>query len=1851
MKISPCLLLFFTLDSLSPLIFTNFSISYTGNGSFTLPYNDLQNAFQDNLNSSSTFFINNDQTMSTTNISSPVDFNFANIMIINNSSKNIPEIIFFQTSFQISGALNFFNVSIILNDSFFNLNGTLSLCFCRIQAYTNIGNSFMGNPLIYMLRSGYVLINSSIFTNDIQKTLERPLFYSEALGVIEITNSIISNFETQILTAIESSVTIDNFSLKNFNSFSTKYFDSLFLLFSSKLQMTNSQIFSISNLSYSFLIFYPLNVDISSNLSIFLGNCSFSDISFTSVNSFIDIAGLKSSKLVFQNLLFSNFVSNYSVIISVENCISNLIFTGFQIFNCSYVIAISVTNSLAVNISDSFFLSNNPLNMQNIDSTAIVFLDVSEKMVSNLSLINCVSYISTPGIKVLSTLDTSSKLVINSSFFSNNRVYYAKENEVGVVFYIFADFETVSLIDSYFLSNFIVPSTSVDQIGSPCLRVSGFFLNCTIFQSIFRNNQAVFGSNAIFFSGKNLYINCSLFDSNTNLLPVKDKYVIETFGYGGSVLSLSEQFTILDCIFKYNMNYFGGNIYIKYNSYNSKSVLIVLNSKFIDNYSHTFGAGFFLESGLRSVTANFSNSLFFRNWANYNGAGAQLGGTSKIASTMFNNCDFLENWSYFGPAINYESQLSYHYIQNCHFYNNTATFLPRDKNKYAYSFPANGGSGGVFSMIIKAGPTMPTLYLENNSFIENSAFCKGGVAVTMGGILIDKNSRFIRNKAAMAGTFHMHLDTYLYLENSTIIESHAFITYSCIVISDESFAVFDSVSFINCSGGEYGLLMISSECQVEIRNCIYNNLSATRGSILSSKGNGKSEILIRNNIFDGTLGNIGKELFYFDNSALIRFEDNIVSNYSTSIFTLVNVNFIIKNTMITNVNCINSNVGFVLNANKNSTINIENVTFNNVYTKDEGIFIISNSNLTMNRSIIINVFNVQGGSVLFCKSGFITFSNSHLENSFSSFIMVTLSELNVFNSTFLNQNLNRSFFSAFQKTTKSIFSFIIVYDSIKTSISNSTFLSNPKAINGSALTFICNSLYNFHTVYFNYFFNNSATNSGGAIYVQDCPVLLDSNEFRNNSAFSGGAIFSWNIFIGLNLSNNIFIFNRAHEGGAIKYTNVNPSYDSSNIFQSNNAFYGKNFAAFPIQLKNLNGTSILEGRPSFSSSVFQNFDIAFVDELGQVVGSYNDSQITVELYTLDLNLVSEKEIKLTGTTTVGTIFGQAFFNDIYFSMNFTNATLYFKFSSDDVRFPNLNINFTLSEGYSSSSGAYYLKIPLVLTSCKTGEVFDQHLQICLPCSKGTYSLNPAAKECSLCPSEADYCIAADISLKSGFWRSNLLSNKILKCLPYGLSCPGGVNVSCEEGYRGPLCQSCDIGEKIYSKYFGVECLVCSDSKIVILIRLIAGSVCLIGFYIMVIYSNIKLIDALEVDENAKRIKENSLEKFYPPIFNKILVDYIQVISLIKDLDLDWPSEISDFFQIHYMAGNAPAYLYSFDCLVGKDAMIPSIYLKTIMITITPIICFLLQKIFWSIYQKVKGVNMNYKYITSRLVVSNLLLPTIVNISSKILACQNVEGTQYIKSDLYYECYSKDNVFYMFVFAVPTLVFWIILYPSINFCRLYMNKDVLYTENLRKRYGFLYNSYKTKYYYWELIIINKKFFLIFIISFLQINIQTKALIVLCFMYAYSYYLVKKFPFITKPINKLAFTSDVVSVSTIFIALLSFSIESPFLTFLTVAIIVLGNAVFLTMFVWRVFKIYRKKFVTLMRTFPFLNKKFFQTTLMTERKSKIDGFTLNLDSKSNMDSGTMKRFMDSKINEAPNLKSKFRDLKNVKVINIT
>jgi len=218
-----------------------------------------------------------------------------------------------------------------------------------------------------------------------------------------------------------------------------------------------------------------------------------------------------------------------------------------------------------------------------------------------------------------------------------------------------------------------------------------------------------------------------------------------------------------------------------------------------------------------------------------------------------------------------------------------------------------------------------------------------------------------------------------------------------------------------------------------------------------------------------------------------------------------------------------------------------------------------------------------------------------------------------------------------------------------------------------------------------------------------------------------------------------------------------------------------------------------------------------------------------------------------------------------------------------------------------------------------------------------------------------------------------------------------------------------------------------------------------------------------------------------------------------------------------------------------------------------------------------------------------LLPTIVNTASKIITWTQINGTNYVSSDYYYEISSSENLFYAFIFAIPSCVFWTFIYPLISFHLLRKKKNLLSTENMRKQYGFLYNSYKIKYYYWEFVEIYKKFLLIFILSYAQVEVESKALIVLLLIAFFGYCLSTANPYISTDINRLAFMGDVVSTSTIFIGLLSFSLEADYIRIITVFVVISGNIIFLSMFMLKMLIIYKKKIISILGSLPMMNSK--------------------------------------------------------------
>ena len=140
-------------------------------------------------------------------------------------------------------------------------------------------------------------------------------------------------------------------------------------------------------------------------------------------------------------------------------------------------------------------------------------------------------------------------------------------------------------------------------------------------------------------------------------------------------------------------------------------------------------------------------------------------------------------------------------------------------------------------------------------------------------------------------------------------------------------------------------------------------------------------------------------------------------------------------------------------------------------------------------------------------------------------------------------------------------------------------------------------------------------------------------------------------------------------------------------------------------------------------------------------------------------------------------------------------------------------------------------------------------KICLECQEGQFK-NPFSNECLSCPLTGGYCKSGllynqeglfvfllDKNLVLGYWKENENSTKLYACLPYATSClrsePHNFT-HCQDGFVGPLCQSCKIG---YAKYDGVKCGACySYKENIIMIALVTfGLFLFLIFYIRLAY--------------------------------------------------------------------------------------------------------------------------------------------------------------------------------------------------------------------------------------------------------------------------------------------------------------------------------------------------------------------------------------------------------------------------------
>lgn len=168
-----------------------------------------------------------------------------------------------------------------------------------------------------------------------------------------------------------------------------------------------------------------------------------------------------------------------------------------------------------------------------------------------------------------------------------------------------------------------------------------------------------------------------------------------------------------------------------------------------------------------------------------------------------------------------------------------------------------------------------------------------------------------------------------------------------------------------------------------------------------------------------------------------------------------------------------------------------------------------------------------------------------------------------------------------------------------------------------------------------------------------------------------------------------------------------------------------------------------------------------------------------------------------------------------------------------------------------------------------------------------------------------------IGPRPGYWRKSETASKFIPCpegeevclgmdknLPQDF--PGNAVGLCNttEGYYGALCSGCLPG---YKRVDTFGCAPCSPYQIYITIVIFTLLLFGLSFLIKGTLANAK--------------KDNTHS-----VFNKILMNHMQMLLITASFDLDWPEEVNDIFELAAPIKEVTNAIVSFDCFMDTRAL-------------------------------------------------------------------------------------------------------------------------------------------------------------------------------------------------------------------------------------------------------------------------------------------------------------------------------------------
>ncbi|CAG9321985.1 unnamed protein product [Blepharisma stoltei] len=1319
-------------------------------------------------------------------------------------------------------------------------------------------------------------------------------------------------------------------------------------------------------------------------------------------------------------------------------------------------------------------------------------------------------------------------------------------------------------------------------------------------------------------------ISSSAFNNNTNSL-----------AQGCGALSFIDSLTsvvIEDTIISNNSAGYNPGIYFSDGSLLLNNVTVVSNTA-----SSGLGAIYFSLYTAETHEIKITNSVFKENISlDAKGGAIFISGyilSQDPISLYLKDNLFISNWAPSGSAIYIDSNVvlsNNSIIESCKFMYNTAESKGTITNLFQYGilnisdslFVANYaelGSALFFSSSEESNPEKSKMILTSCNFTENSGknvLCTDDMAIYS--YIETVKCIFQKNEGLAISLIHDYWkDTESIIANSTM-------TAGTVYLASNATADCELTSFTNNTSTKYaGAIRAEGSSYFHCSYCNFYQNSAKYGGVLYFDQ--LSYFNIENSKFSNNFCTDKGAVIYVigsDEHCVLK-SSKLFNNYAESeglIYSLTS-NIKIDNCQIFDNTANRITPGIYLTL-SNATIT------NSQFHDQEGnygsfIYLASDSWLTVMNSSFKNGKSYASGGSIYALSSSLTLDNTVFENSVSTTgnaILAFSTNLNISQSQFLNTYssgsggvinifgndilIEKSIFENFTYSAidgTEIESLTITETSFKNSagkvggaiscantdyvyIDSCNFENNTSLYGGAIYsTFTSNTINSQPYEIISTKFLNNTSSAGGAIFLDNININIKSCEFYNNTAWNilqlienthesgiGGAIklgCSYSGICSFNVFSNNFTGNSAgYEGGAIVWREVMPKFEN-NLFENNEAKYGENIASYPVSMKimNLNWDGGLADLASGQLTTTP-LVIGLIDHLGSVVTT--DYSSVGELISLSQGVVLSGELKVTAISGIFT-----FSSFVISAEPGSNFAIEIQTNGIDA-----------SKSIKANDGINYqssILVDVALRSCVLGEATVG--VNCVVCPKDFYSLNPMNEQCLACPDEAICYGNYTMVPKPGYWRSDMLSIKFWSC-PNSKACIGSdpQNISytgdCKKGYTGNLCQSCSEG---YSKIMKNECAKCQNLSIIIIKISGIGLGFLILCWLMV------------------RMSKNSAykPKSLSSVYIKIFINYIQLIALTTTFSLSWPSYVKHLFSVQNNASFISDQIFSFDCLLyynedlkGDESDI--FYQKLFVMAILPIFIPFIAAICWSFILLLKKncALLVDHIVTTSIIVSFLVHPSLIKYYFSSFDCTELDyGKDWLVDDLNLRCWDSQHVFYITAISFPAILLWGIGIPTTCLFLIMKNKDRLNDINIRIKYGFLFNGYKSRSYYWEFVIIYRKIIIICCTVFLAtVSVNIQALTTLFVLVACLYFHCKIKPYNGDDLNRLEAISISASAITIYCGMyyLTKSLDQ-FTELLFFIAIISANSYFV---IYWGFKAGNAYLTMIVEKIPYLKKKF-------------------------------------------------------------